>query len=81
MLDGKNIIIDKGVGPNKHVGRKFSKNPINVQLGCVLENLSKITWVGKNSYENWKFKAQNSQFTVNQTIQPPINVLITFIGI
>ena len=46
----KNIIINKGVGPNKSVGWKFSKTPINMQLGCLLENLSKLlNQVRKNS--------------------------------
>ena len=28
----KGLIFDKRVGPNKHVGWKFSKTPINVQF-------------------------------------------------
>ena len=39
----KGLIFNKRVGPNKHVGWNFSKTLINVQLGSVSENPSKIT--------------------------------------
>ena len=39
----KGVISNKRVGPNKHFGQNFSKTPINVQLGSVSENPSKIT--------------------------------------
>ena len=39
----KGLISNKRVGPNKHVGWNFSKTLINVQLGSVSENPSKIT--------------------------------------
>ena len=38
----KGLISNKRAGPNKHIGWNFSKTPINMQLGCVLENLSKL---------------------------------------
>ena len=38
----KGVIFDKRVGPNKRVGWNFSKTLINVQLGSVAENLSKL---------------------------------------
>ena len=37
------MVFNKRVGPNKHVGWNFSKTLINVQLGNVSENPSKIT--------------------------------------
>ena len=39
----KGLIFNKRVGPNKHVGWNFLKNLINVQLGSVSENPSKVT--------------------------------------
>ena len=39
----KGLIFDKSVGPNKHVGWNFSRTLINVQLGNVSENPSKIS--------------------------------------
>ena len=39
----KGLIFDKRFGPNKHVGRNFSKTLINMQLGSVSEDPSKIT--------------------------------------
>ena len=36
-------MFNKRVGPNKHVGWNFSKSLINMQLGSVSNNLSKIT--------------------------------------
>ena len=55
----KGLIFNKRVGPNKHVGWNFSKILINVQLGSVSENLSKIT------IRNTKFKSkvQNHNLT------------------
>ena len=38
----KGLLLEKRVGPNKHVGRNFSKNLINVQLGSVFKNLSRL---------------------------------------
>ena len=60
--------MNKGVGPNKRVGWKFSKTPINVQLGCVLKKSIKNYLGKKNSCKNWKFKGQKSQFRINQAI-------------
>ena len=51
----KGLIFNKRVGPNKHVGWNFSKIPMNVQLGSVSENLSKITIRNKK----FKLKVQN----------------------
>ena len=39
----KGLTFNKRVGPNKHVGWNFSKTLINMQLGSVSENPSKIT--------------------------------------
>ena len=39
----KGLIFNKSVGPNKHVGWNFSKTLINMQLGTVYENPSRIT--------------------------------------
>ena len=39
----KGLVFNKRVGPNKHVGWNFSKTLINMQLGTVYENPSKIT--------------------------------------
>ena len=39
----KGLVFNKHVGPNKHVGWNFSKTSINMQLGSVSENPSKIT--------------------------------------
>ena len=38
----KALIFNKRVAPNKHVGWNFSKTLINMQLGIVYENPSKI---------------------------------------
>ena len=55
----KALIFNKRVGPNKHVGWNFSKILINVQLGSVSENLSKITIRNKK----FKLKVQNHNLT------------------
>ena len=48
----KALIFNKRIGPNKHVGGMFSKTLINVQLGIVCENPSKIT----NRAKKWVLK-------------------------
>ena len=53
----KGLVFNKRVGPNKHVGWNFSKTLINVQLGSVSENLSKITI--KNKKLELKFQNHN----------------------
>ena len=39
----KGLIFNKRIGPNKHVGWNVSKTVINMQLGSVSKNPSKIT--------------------------------------
>ena len=51
-------MFNKRVGPNKHVGWNFSKTLINVQLGSVSENPSKITIRNKKL----KSKVEKSQY-------------------
>ena len=58
----KGLIFDKRVGPNKHGGWNFSKILINVQLGSVSENLSKITIRNKK----FKLKVQNHNLASNK---------------
>ena len=60
----KGLIFDKRVGPNKHVGWNFSKTLINMQLGTVYENPSKIAI--RN--EKWELKIEKYQFRINSTI-------------
>ena len=56
------LIFNKRVGPNKHVGWNFSKILINVQLGSVSENLSKITIRNKKL----ELKVQNHNLASNK---------------
>ena len=58
----KGLIFNKRVGPNKHVGWNFSKILINLQLGSVSENLSKITIRNKK----FKLKVQNHNLASNK---------------
>ena len=51
-------MFNKRVGPNKHVGWNFSKTLINMQLGTVYENPSKI--IIRNI--KWELKVEKSQF-------------------
>ena len=46
----KGLVFNKRVGPNKHVGWNFSKTLINMQLGSVFKNPSKITIRNKKSW-------------------------------
>ena len=57
----KGLVFNKPVGPNKHVGWNFSKTLINMQLGSVYENPSKITIRNKK----WELKVEKSQFRMN----------------
>ena len=58
----KGLIFTKHVGPNKHVEWNFSKSLINMQLGSVSENLSKITIRNKK----FKLKVQNHNLASNK---------------
>ena len=58
----KGLILNKRVGPNKHVGWKLSKTLIKVQLGTVSENLSKITIRNKKL----ELKVQNHNLASNK---------------
>ena len=58
----KGLIFNKHVGPNKRVGWNFSKILINMQLGSVSENLSKITIRNKKL----ELKVQNHYLAFNQ---------------
>ena len=57
----KALIFNKRVAPNKHVGWNFSKTLINMQLGTVYENPSKI--IIRNI--KWELKVEKSQFRIN----------------
>ena len=57
----KALIFNKRVGPNNHVGWNFSKTLINMQLGTVYENPSKITIRAKK----WESKVDKSQSRIN----------------
>ena len=46
----KDLISNKRVVPNKHVGWNFSRTLINVQIGSFSENPSKIT-IGNKSWK------------------------------
>ena len=61
----KALIFNKRVGPNKHVGSNFSKTLINVQLGSVYENPSRITIRNKKKLES---KVEKSKFIIDYTI-------------
>ena len=54
----KGLVFNKRVGPNKHVGWNFSKTLINMQLGSVFKNPSKITIRNKKL----KSKVKKSQY-------------------
>ena len=54
----KGLIFNKRVGPNKHVGWNFSKTLINMQLGSVSKNPSKVTIRNKKL----KSKVEKSQY-------------------
>ena len=58
----KSFIFNKRVGPNKHVGWNFSKTLINVQLGSISENLSKITITNKEL----ELKIENHNLASNE---------------
>ena len=58
----KGLIFNERVGPNGHVGWNFSKILINVQVGSVSENLSKITIRNKK----FKLKVQNLNLASNK---------------
>ena len=57
----KALIFNKRVVPNNHVGGNFSKTLINMQLGTVYENPSKI--IIRNI--KWELKVEKSQFRIN----------------
>ena len=57
----KTLISNKRVGPNNHVGLNFSKTLINMQLGTVYENPSKITIRNKKL----EIKFEKTQFMIN----------------
>ena len=57
----KALLFNKRVGPNNHVGWNFSKSLINMQLGTVYENPSKITIRAKK----WELEVDKSQFRIN----------------
>ena len=57
----KALILNKRVGPNKHVGWNFSKTLINMQLGTVYENPSKI--IIRNI--KWELKVEKLQFRID----------------
>ena len=57
----KALIFNKRVVPNNHVGGNFSKTLINMQLGTVYENPSKITIRSKKL----ELKVEKSQFRIN----------------
>ena len=62
----KDLIFYKRVGPNKHVGWNISKTLINVQLGSVSENPSKLTFKNKKlelKVENHNL-ASNNHFNI-----------------
>ena len=58
----QDLIFNKHVGPNKHVGWNFSKTLIKVQLGSVPKNLSKITIRNKKL----ELKVQNHNLASNK---------------
>ena len=57
----KTLTFNKRVGPNKRVGWNFLKPLINMQLGTVYENPSKITIRNKK----WELNVEESQFRIN----------------